>query len=48
MSPDCPETLGFIGIVSTVPLKELYFNEDNAGDDIFIRDPQFGILEWTN
>jgi len=48
MSPDCPLTHGFIGVVSTVPLTSLFFNEGNGGDDIFVRDFRFGVLEWSD
>lgn len=48
LKPDCPGTHGFIGIVSTVPITMLYFNENNEGDDIFVRDPEFGVIEWTD
>lgn len=48
MTPHCPGLHGFIGIVSTVPLTQLFFNEDNGGDDIFVRDFCFGVLEWTD
>jgi hypothetical protein len=42
--PDCKNTLGFIGIVSTVPLTSVFFNEGNGPDDIFVRDFAFGYL----
>ncbi len=48
MSPACPGTHGFIGIVSTVPLMSVAFNERSTGDDIFVRDFCFGVLEWTD
>jgi hypothetical protein len=48
MSPNCPQSHGFIGIVSTVPLMSVSFNEGNGGDDIFVRDFCFGVLEWTD
>lgn len=48
--PDSPGTAeGFLGVISTVPLTRVFFNErgdtDNW-DDIYIRDFQFGLLEW--
>jgi len=48
LRPHCPGSHGFIGIVSTVPITSLFFNENNAGDDIFVRDPEFGVLQWTD
>jgi hypothetical protein len=48
MSPACAGTHGFIGIVSTVPLTSVAFNEVSTGDDIFVRDICFGVLEWTD
>ena len=47
-SPDCPGTLGFIGIVSTVPITSIYFNEVYLEDDIFVKDLRFGVLGWTD
>ena len=45
-APNCPESHGFLGVISTGPLTTMFFNEDNDGDDIFVRDFRFGVLEW--
>lgn len=44
--PSSPGTPGFLGVISTRPLTRVFFNERSTGDDIFIRDPVFGVLEW--
>jgi hypothetical protein len=44
--PNCNRTHGFLGVVSTVPITSMLFNENNDGDDIFVRDFEFGYLEW--
>jgi hypothetical protein len=44
--PSCPSSHGFMGVVATVPIKSMFFNEDNGGDDIFVRDFEFAHLEW--
>ena len=47
--PNSPGTNVFLGIVSTVPLTRMFFNErdgSNDYDDMFIRDLKFGVLEW--
>jgi len=46
--PNCPATTSFLGVVSTVPITQLWFNEGNGDDDIFVRDFCFGVLEWTD
>jgi len=46
MSPDCPGQCGFIGIVATIPVTELFFNEANTSNNIFVRDFCFGVLQW--
>ncbi len=46
--PYCPASTSFLGVVSTVPITELWFNEGNGDDDIFVRDFCFGVLEWTD
>jgi hypothetical protein len=46
--PDCPTTHGFLGVISTVPLTKLHFNEGSGGDDIFVRDFYFGVLNWSH
>ena len=46
-SPNCAGTHGFIGIVSTVPITSVYFNEVYLEDDIFVRDFNFGVLGWS-
>ena len=43
--PNCQGSTSFLGVVSTVPITELWFNEGNGGDDIFVRDFCFGVLE---
>ncbi|HWR84179.1 MAG TPA: thiol-activated cytolysin family protein [Candidatus Deferrimicrobium sp.] len=45
--PNSPGMHGFLGVVATVPLISLKFNESDTGDDIFVRDFCFGVLEWT-
>lgn len=46
--PDSPGTHGFLGVLSTVPLHRLFFNENSGTDDIFVRDLVFGVLEWED
>ncbi len=46
--PSCPSSIEFLGFVSTVPITDIWFNEGNDGDDIFVRDFCFGVLEWTD
>lgn len=47
-SPDCENTHGFIGIVSYNDLSGIFFDERGGSwsDNIFVRDPCFGVLEW--
>lgn len=44
--PNCPMAHGFIGVVATVPMLSIRFNESDTGDDIFVRDLVFGVLQW--
>ncbi|MBK7140690.1 MAG: thiol-activated cytolysin family protein [bacterium] len=44
--PACTGTHGFVGIVATIPLTSIRFNESDTGDDIFVRDLIFGYLTW--
>lgn len=46
--PSCQGSHGFLGVITTVPILSMYFNEGNGGDDIFVRDFQFGVLEWED
>lgn len=45
--PDCFGRIGFLGVVATVPLKAIEFNEYEGDNDIFVRDFCFGVLEWS-
>jgi len=47
-APDCQGIHGFIGIVSSVPIMSVLFNENNGGDDIAVRDFCFGVVESTD
>jgi len=38
----------FVGFVSSSPIKELFFDEDDGGDDIFIKFPYFGVSDQTD
>ena len=44
--PSCSGKAGFLGVVASVPLTRLFFNENGTGNDIFVRDFRFGVLEW--
>jgi hypothetical protein len=46
--PACSQTFGFVGVVATVPIISFKFNESDTGDDIFVRDLCFGVLQWTD
>jgi Thiol-activated cytolysin len=46
-SPNCPGLHGFVGIVATMPITLIHFNEGSGGDDIFVRDFCFGVIDWT-
>ena len=46
--PACTGTHGFLGVVATVPIISLKFNESDTGDDMFVRDLCFGVLQWED
>ena len=49
VTPSGGGTVGsFIGVVSTVPLRTVFFDEGTGDDDIFIRNPQFRVVRWDN
>lgn len=36
---------GFVGLISVVPLRRILYNEDSAGDDIYVRDLRFATVQ---
>lgn len=45
--PSSPGIEGFLGIIATVPITSIRFNESDTGDDMFVRDLCFGVLTWN-